>query len=152
MNCSWVDDPSKLIVDVPVGSGNVASVIDTELPTDRELPTKSLKELANTSLVEVTVAIMCDALSAAVKNELAISAPELVGSSILILPDLKEDESVVDCTSGTTIEILSDRVGSIVESLVVVVGVKSDVESMEFTLFENVKLAKEARIELVDTS
>lgn len=69
---------------VLVGSGVIASDIATEPPTDRpicvELFIKSLKELANTSLVEVTISIVCDALSTADKNELAIWSLELVGN------------------------------------------------------------------------
>lgn len=153
----YVDNPSKLTSDVLVGSGIVASVIATEPLSDKlvyvELSVKSLKALAKTSLVEVAISIVCDPLSTAVKNELAIRSPELVGSSILMLPDPKEDESAADCTSGTTIEILGDRVGSSMKESIVVVGeARSDANSVEPKLLENEKLVKEAKTELIATS
>lgn len=112
---------------------------------------KSLKELANTSLAEVTISIVRDALFAADKKELAIRSPELVGNWILTPPALKDDENAVDCTSGTMIEMLGDRVDSIIKDSLVVVGEgKSDVNSVEPRLLENEKLAKEANTELVE--
>lgn len=153
----YVDNPSKLTAGVLVGSGVVASVIAIESPIDRlayvDPSVKSLKALANTSLAEVTISIVCDPLSTAVKNELAMRSPELVGSSILILPGPKEDESAADGTSGTTIEILGDRVSSGMNDSIVVVGeARSDANSVEPKLLENEKLVKEARTELIGTS
>jgi hypothetical protein len=96
---------------------------------------------------------VCDPLSTAVRKELAIRSPELMGSSILMLPDPKEDESAADCTSGTTIEILGDRVDSNMKESIVVVGeARSDVNSVEPKPLENEKLVKEARTELIATS
>lgn len=95
---------------------------------------------------------MWDALSAADKNELAIRSPELVGNWMLILPDLKDDGRAVDCTSGTIIEMLGDRVDSMMNVSLVVVGEgKSDVNSVEPKSLENEKLAKEVKTELVGT-
>lgn len=70
---------------------------------------------------------------------------------MLTLPDLKDDESAVDCTSGTMIEILGDRVDSIMKDSIVVVGEgKSGVNVVEPRLLENEKLAKEANTELFE--
>ena len=84
MDCIYVDVPSRLTTGALVGSGIIVSVIAKEPLADRsicvELPTKSLKELANTLLAEVTTSIVWDALSAADKNELAIRSPEIVGN------------------------------------------------------------------------
>jgi hypothetical protein len=153
----YVDNSAKLTPGVLVGSGIVASLIATEPPIDKlayvELPSESLKALANTSLVEVTISIVCDPLATAVRNELAMRPPELVGSSMLTLSDPKEDESAADGTSGTTIEILGDRVGSGMKDSIVVVGeARSDANSVEPKLLENENLVKEARTELVATS
>lgn len=138
-----------------MGSGVIASVIATEPPIDKstcvELSMKSLKELANTSLAEVTISIVCEALSAADRKELASRSPELVGSCILMLPDLKEDGTAVDCTSGTMIEILGDRVDSFMKDSIMDVGeAKSGVNVVEPKSLENEKLAKEANTELVE--
>ena len=71
---------------------------------------------------------------------------------MLTLPDLKDDGSAVDCTSGTMIEMLGDRVDSMMNVSLVVVGEgKSDVNSVEPKSLENEKLAKEVKTELVGT-
>lgn len=108
-----------------------------------------LRTLAD--VLDITMLIVCDALSAAVKNELAISSPELVGSSRLTLGGLIVDEEAVGCTPGTMMEILIDRVESTIGSPVeVFCGTNPDIVLVEPTLLENEKLSKEANIELDD--
>lgn len=99
-------------------------------------------------LPDLTISIVCEALSAAVKNELAISSPELVGSSILTLPDPESNEEAVDCTPGTMIEILADRVEAMIGSPVeAVFGLDPDVVLVEPMLLENEKLRNGVDIE-----
>ena len=142
-----------LLAEDPIGSvgwSNPLGVLSVDEPSFVVCITV-LEALANIPLLDITISIVCDALSAAVKNELAIDSPELVGSSILMLSDLTVDEEAVDCTSGTMIEILAVRVESMIGSPVeAILGLNSDVVLVEPMLLENEKLSKEVNIELGD--
>lgn len=103
------------------------------------------------SLLDVTIFIVCDALSAAVRNELAMNSPELVGSSILMLPDFESDDEAVGCTSGTMIEMLADLVESMIGSPgECVCELNPNVVLVEPMLLESEKLSKETDTEFDD--
>jgi hypothetical protein len=122
-DCAIVGNGSAIFVEAilltessidSVGWLNPLRMLSVDMPSI-VVCVKVLGMLVKVLLLDDTMSMVCDALSTAVKNELAISSPELVGSSILMLPDF-EVNNAVDCTSGTMIEILADRVDSMIGS------------------------------------
>lgn len=70
-----------------------------------------------------------------------------MGSSILILSDFESNEEPVNCTPGTMIEILVDRVGSTIGSPVeAICELNPNVVLVEPTLLENESPPNEADV------